>query len=278
MIQEINAMCSVINGGYYYQPHLVTKIKDADGATVKTISPILQKQTISSSISADIRSYMQTSVQQGTSMTSKVQGYSSGGKTGTAEKFPRGNGKYVVSFIGFAPVEEPQVLIYVVIDEPDVEDQASSTYAQYVAQAILSELLPYMNIQPDESADGTIPETELWEDFNGHVTSVSDGQIDENGNLVDGEGNLIDWDGNRVDENGYLLNSDGSYQIDENGEYIKSTNLDSTGENYTGSASGTLPEGISDTSVPGPPEDNTDPIQDNDMESEGLTNEEAGLD
>ena len=101
---------------------------------------------------------------------------------------------------------------------------------------------------------------------------------DKNGNLVDGEGNLIDWDGNRVDENGYLLNSDGSYQIDENGEYIKSTNLDSTGENYTGSASGTLPEGISDTSVPGPPEDNTDPIQDNDMESEGLTNEEAGLD
>ena len=278
MIQEINAMCSVINGGYYYQPHLVTKIKDADGATVKTISPILQKQTISSSISADIRSYMQASVQQGTSMTSKVQGYSSGGKTGTAEKFPRGNGKYVVSFIGFAPVEEPQVLIYVVIDEPDVEDQASSTYAQYVAQAILSELLPYMNIQPDESADETIPETELWENFNGHVTSVSDSQIDENGNLVDGEGNLIDWDGNRVDENGYLLNSDGSYQMNENGEYIKSTNLDSAGENYTGSAAGTLPEGISDTSVPGPPEDNTDPIQDNDMESEGLTNEEAGLD
>ena len=56
-------------------------------------------------------------------MTSKVQGYSSGGKTGTAEKFPRGNGKYVVSFIGFAPVDDPQVLIYVVIDEPNVEDQ-----------------------------------------------------------------------------------------------------------------------------------------------------------
>lgn len=80
MIQEINAMCSVINGGYYYQPHLVTKIKDASGATVKNISPILQKQTISESISADIRSYMQASVEQGTSMTSKVQGYSSGGR------------------------------------------------------------------------------------------------------------------------------------------------------------------------------------------------------
>ena len=278
MIQEINAMCSVINGGYYYQPHLVTKIKDASGATVKNISPILQKQTISESISADIRSYMQASVEQGTSMTSKVQGYSSGGKTGTAEKFPRGNGKYVVSFIGFAPVEEPQVVIYVVIDEPNVEDQASSVYAQYVAQAILSEMLPYMNIQPDESTDGTIPETELWENFSGYANNVSNSQIDENGNLVDGNGNLIDWDGNRIDENGYLLNIDGSYKMDENGEYIKSDNLEGTSNTYTGSAGETLPEAVSDTNVPGPPEDTTDPIQDNSMESEGITNEEAGLD
>lgn len=278
MIQEINAMCSVINGGYYYQPHLVTKIKDASGATVKNISPILQKQTISESISADIRSYMQASVEQGTSMTSKVQGYSSGGKTGTAEKFPRGNGKYVVSFIGFAPVEEPQVVIYVVIDEPNVEDQASSVYAQYVAQAILSEMLPYMNIQPDESTDGTIPETELWENFSGYANNVSNSQIDENGNLVDGNGNLIDWDGNRIDENGYLLNIDGSYKMDENGEYIKSDNLEETSNTYTGSAGETLPEAVSDTNVPGPPEDTTDPIQDNNMESEGITNEEAGLD
>ena len=278
MIQEINAMCSVINGGYYYQPHLVTKIKDASGATVKNISPILQKQTISESISADIRSYMQASVEQGTSMTSKVQGYSSGGKTGTAEKFPRGNGKYVVSFIGFAPVEEPKVVIYVVIDEPNVEDQASSVYAQYVAQAILSEMLPYMNIQPDESTDGTIPETELWENFSGYANNVSNSQIDENGNLVDGNGNLIDWDGNRIDENGYLLNIDGSYKMDENGEYIKSDNLEGTSNTYTGSAGETLPEAVSDTNVPGPPEDTTDPIQDNNMESEGITNEEAGLD
>ena len=107
MIQEINAMCSVINGGYYYQPHLVTKVLDSNGGTVKTISPILLKQTISSRISSDIRSYMALSVQQGTSRHSKVQGYSSGGKTGTAEKYPRGNGKYLVSFIGFAPVDDP---------------------------------------------------------------------------------------------------------------------------------------------------------------------------
>ena len=68
MIQEINAMCSVINGGSYYQPHLVSEIKDSSGSTVKKFDPILMKQTVSSEISADIRSYMQASVQEGTSV------------------------------------------------------------------------------------------------------------------------------------------------------------------------------------------------------------------
>ena len=83
-------------------------------------------ETISSNISTDIRSYMHQSVLRGTSQTSRVQGYSSGGKTGTAEKFPRGNKKYLVSFIGFAPVDDPAVVIYVVVDEPNAEDQATS--------------------------------------------------------------------------------------------------------------------------------------------------------
>lgn len=273
MIQEINALCSVINGGYYYQPHLVTKIKDANGGIVKTFSPTLLKQTISSNISADIRSYMELSVQQGTSHYSKVQGYSSGGKTGTAEKFPRGNGKYLVSFIGFAPVEEPEIVIYVVVDEPNVEDQVTSRYPQYIAQGILSELLPYLNIAPDEITDGTVPQTELWEGFAGYLKNPVGGKVDENGNLIDDKGNLVDWDGNRIDENGYLLNEDGSYQVNENGEYIKSENLGSYGN--TGGEE--LQDGVSNVEAPGPLEDDSDPIEGNDMESEGLTNEEAGL-
>lgn len=273
MIQEINALCSVINGGYYYQPHLVTKIKDANGGIVKTFSPTLLKQTISSNISADIRSYMELSVKEGTSHYSKVQGYSSGGKTGTAEKFPRGNGKYLVSFIGFAPVEEPEIVIYVVVDEPNVEDQATSRYPQYIAQGILSELLPYLNIAPDEITDGTVPQTELWEGFAGYLKNPVGGKVDENGNLIDDKGNLVDWDGNRIDENGYLLNEDGSYQVNENGEYIKSENLGSYG-NTEGEE---LQDGVSNMEAPGPLEDDSDPIEGNDMESEGLTNEEAGL-
>ncbi|MDO5134426.1 MAG: penicillin-binding transpeptidase domain-containing protein [Eubacteriales bacterium] len=271
MIQEINAMCSVVNGGYYYQPHLVRQIRDSSGGVVKNISPILLKQTISENISADVRTYMQASVEYGTSQTSKVQGYSSGGKTGTAEKFPRGNGKYLVSFIGFAPVDDPAVVIYVVVDEPNADDQATSTYAQYIAQGILSELLPYLNVIPDEASGGEVPQTELWEGFKGYLTDPAMGEVDENGNLVDDQGNLIDWDGKRIDENGYLLNEDGSYQTDENGEYVKSSNLEGIG------GAGGLPEAISDTSVPSPLEDTSDPVQGNDMESEGLTNEEAGL-
>ena len=279
MIQEINAMCSVINGGYYYQPHLVKEIQDGSGSTVKNIAPVLLKQTISSDISADIRSYMAASVQEGTSRTSKVQRYSSGGKTGTAEKLPRGNGKYLVSFITFAPVEEPQLVLYVVVDEPNAENQADSKYPQYIAQGILSELLPYMNIDPDEAEDGVVPETELWEGFEGVLEDISGGSVDVAGNLVDAEGNLIDMEGNRVDEEGYLLNEEGQRKIDENGEYIKSQNMETfSGETLPASESGeSAGDAVSNPAAPAPPESDEDPVDGNNMESEGLTNEEAGL-
>lgn len=280
MLQEINAMSSVINGGYYYQPHLVKEIQDSNGSTVKTVEPVLLKQTISSEISAAIRSYMEDSVIEGTSRHSKVQGYSSGGKTGTAEKFPRGNKKYLVSFITFAPVEEPQVIVYVVVDEPNAEEQADSKYPQYIAQGILSELLPYLNVEPDEAEEGVVPETELWEGFDGVLEDVSGSDVDEEGNMVDAEGNLIDMEGNRVDEQGYLLNENRERKLNENGEYIKSENLESfSGETLPASESGeAVGDAVSNPAAPAPPENQEDPIVGNDMESDGLTNEEAGLD
>ena len=279
MLQEINAMSSVINGGYYYQPHLVKEIQDSNGSTVKTVEPVLLKQTISSEISAAIRSYMEDSVIEGTSRHSKVQGYSSGGKTGTAEKFPRGNKKYLVSFITFAPVEEPQVIVYVVVDEPNAEEQADSKYPQYIAQGILSELLPYLNVEPDEAEEGVVPETELWEGFDGVLEDVSGSDVDEEGNMVDAEGNLIDMEGNRVDEQGYLLNENGERKLNENGEYIKSENLEGfSGETLPASESGeAVGDAVSNPAAPAPPENQEDPIVGNDMDSNGLTNEEAGL-
>ena len=76
------------------------------------------------------------------------------GKTGTAQKIPRKDRKYLVSFIGSVPAENPQVAIYVVVDEANNEDQAHSYYAQSIAREILKEALPYMNIYPDEKKTG----------------------------------------------------------------------------------------------------------------------------
>ena len=196
MIQEIAAMAAAINGGTYYQPHLVKEITDQDGKVIENITPTILKEPVSESVSADIREYMGMSVKSGTSQSAKVQGYSMGGKTGTAEKLADDiEDNYLVSFIGFAPLEEPEVLIYVVVDTPNVEEQASSSYAQYLAQAILSEVLPYMNISQDEE---TGAETQLWEGFYGvpKLTDIiEDGVSNPYGTVLDqgyGDGDPAD--------------------------------------------------------------------------------------
>ena len=151
MIQEIAAICSVINGGYYYQPHVVSKILNEDGDVIKDVQPVVTKQTVSSDVSALIRQYMGTVMESdGTGAAAKVDGYSMGGKTGTAQKYPREDKKYLVSFIGFAPLDDPQVVVYVVVDEPNTEYQADSLYAQYIYKGVMTEILPYLNIFQDE--------------------------------------------------------------------------------------------------------------------------------
>lgn len=151
MIQEIAAICSAINGGYYYQPHVVSKIMNEDGDVIKDIQPVVTKQTVSSDVSELIRQYMGAVMESdGTGATAKVDGYSMGGKTGTAQKYPREDKKYLVSFIGFAPLDDPQVVVYVVVDEPNAEYQADSLYAQYLYKGIMTEILPYLNIFQDE--------------------------------------------------------------------------------------------------------------------------------
>lgn len=150
MVQIASAFSSVINGGEYYQPHLVKKIVDDNGNTIQTVEPTLLKQAISKQTSDTVKNYLYSTVSTGTAKSAKVEGYSMGGKTGTAEKYPRRNGKYLVSFIGFAPVDKPQVLVYVVINEPNVENQAQSSLATNLAKDIFTELFPYMNIYKDE--------------------------------------------------------------------------------------------------------------------------------
>lgn len=154
MIQMITGYCSLINGGKYYQPHVVGKIQDANGNTVQNIDPILVKETVSEETSATIRQYLKGVVDNGSGKKAKVDGYSMGGKTGTAQKLPRSARKYLVSFIGSVPADNPQVAIYVVVDEANSEDQAHSYYAQSIAREILKEALPYLGIYSDEEKTG----------------------------------------------------------------------------------------------------------------------------
>ena len=154
MIQMASAFASVINGGYYYQPYVVDKVLDADGKTISKTQPTLLKQTISNSTSNILKEYLYNTVTSGTAKHAKVDGYSMGGKTGTAEKLPRGNSNYLVSFAGFAPYDNPQLLIYCIVDEPNSEEQDHSYYAQNICREILEEVFPYMNIYQDEELTG----------------------------------------------------------------------------------------------------------------------------
>lgn len=150
MIEMMAGFCSLINGGYYYEPHVVSKIVSPSGATVQNIEPRILKQTISETTSAKVREMcnLVVSGENGTGKTARPAGYVIGGKTGTAETLPRGNKEYVVSFMGYAPVDDPQVAIYVVVDRPNIvgDLQADAKFATRIVRNILTEVLPYMGI------------------------------------------------------------------------------------------------------------------------------------
>lgn len=116
MVQMVAAFSSILNGGHYYQPHVVREITTENGQVVKSFEKVLVRNTLSEETCDWLKEAMhQTVADDGPNTTgtaARVDGYTIGGKTGTAEKVPRGSGKYVVSFIGFAPVENPEELLY----------------------------------------------------------------------------------------------------------------------------------------------------------------------
>jgi len=147
MIQMAASFSSLVNGGYLYQPQMVRQILDENGNVVQNMEPLLIKQTVSEETSQKIVQYCNATVTDGTGEKARPAGYAIGGKTGTSETLPRGNHQYVVSFMGYAPADDPQVLIYTVVDKPNVEDQSLSTkYACWISRDILADILPYMNI------------------------------------------------------------------------------------------------------------------------------------
>lgn len=175
MIQLASATCSLINGGNLYQPHIVSKITDSNGNTIKEVEPVVLKKTVSDDVAAMVKQYMFEVVSRGSGKTAGVKGYEIGGKTGTAEKLPRGNHKYLVSFIGFAPVEDPQVLVYVIVDEANSGEQFHSYYAQGIAHDIFKQILPYLGIEATDDAENlneTLLQEEIKKYQDAHATEV----------------------------------------------------------------------------------------------------------
>ena len=210
MIQMVTGFCSLINGGYYYKPHVVTKVLDSAGATVETVEPRILKQTVSEETSAKIRELCIGVVDNGTGKSARPAGYRIGGKTGTAEKYPRDKHNYVVSFMSFAPADDPQIVCYVVVDEPNTGNQAVSKYAAVLCKDILTEVLPYMGIfQTEELTEKEAEElAEKQQEFS--KGSSEDSQTEE----VTGEIIVDSEEGDQGQEN----NDTGAITfVDENG-------------------------------------------------------------
>lgn len=146
MTQLAAGFCSLINGGNYYEPYLVKEIRNAQGDVVETKTPVLARKTVSQETCEILKDYMLGVVEEGSGKSAQVEGYAIGGKTGTAEKLPRSQGKNLNSFIGYAPQENPEVMIYVVVDEPNLAQQAASYLATRLSADIMKEAFPYLNI------------------------------------------------------------------------------------------------------------------------------------
>lgn len=150
MTQMMAAFASLINGGNYYEPHIVKQILDENGNVLESKDPVLLRKTISSETCEMLKEAMKQTMTTGTGKLAKIEGYSIGAKTGTAEKHPRDHKSYLLSYMGFAPAENPEVLIYVVIDEPNAAKQDNSLLILELARNIMAEAFPYLDITRTE--------------------------------------------------------------------------------------------------------------------------------
>lgn len=168
-IQLVRAVAAIVNGGYLLEPHVVSTVLDADGNVVRKNERTVLRQVISEETSATMREFMEFVVTDGTASNAYTPGYRVGGKTGTSEKIDEydENGKPVddkiVSFIGVAPINDPQYVVLVALDTPEYVAGTSYTpHNQYISgglmgaptvRDIFSDILPYLGVEPDYSSD-----------------------------------------------------------------------------------------------------------------------------
>lgn len=158
-LQLLRAVSSMVNGGYLITPHIGCKITDNEGNVIKELEYGENEKILSDKTSEQMKVILESVVSEGTGNKAYIPGYRIGGKTATSEKLPRRSGKYIASFLTFAPAENPQVMAIVLIDEPQ-GTYYGGTVAGPVMQELLLNILPYMGIEPVYSEkEKELPET-----------------------------------------------------------------------------------------------------------------------
>ena len=147
-LQLLRSASAAINGGYLITPHIGTKVIDPNGNITETFKYDKGEQIISKEVSEQMKFILEKVVYEGTGKKTYLPGYRVGGKTATSEKLPRKSGKYIASFLSFAPAEDPQVIALVLIDEPQGVYYGGQV-AGPVMQELLQNALPYLNIKPE---------------------------------------------------------------------------------------------------------------------------------
>ncbi len=147
-LQLIAAVGAVANGGKLMKPYLVKELIDDNGNVVKKTEPTVVRQVISQKTSEQMCAMLENTVSNGTGQNAYIKGYRVAGKTGTSEKIPRGNSKYISSFIAFAPANDPKIACLVVLDEPSNGQYYGGAIAAPVVGKILEDTLRYLGIEP----------------------------------------------------------------------------------------------------------------------------------
>ena len=153
-LQLITGVCAAINGGLLYEPYFVSSITDVSGKTVYERNPVTVRRVISEETSAVMRKLLTRVVAEGGGSKAGVKGYAIGGKTGTAQKYADGaiaQGKYVSSFIGFAPADDPRYAVLMIVDEPSGYTYYGSIVAAPYAGRTFSRIFEYLSVPPSQS-------------------------------------------------------------------------------------------------------------------------------
>lgn len=147
-LQLISAVSAVVNGGNLMKPQIIKAYTDSDGKITKTFEPELVRSVISEQTSATMRTILEKVVAEGTGKGAYVNGFRIGGKTGTSEKLPRKSGKYIASFVGFAPADDPEIICLMLIDEPNAGPTGGGAVAAPAVGKIIQDVLPYLGYAP----------------------------------------------------------------------------------------------------------------------------------